>query len=201
MKFIVAGSQEAFVELSTGLDHLEWQHVPHSQDFAKHADANAFFNLNEDAWQESYTSLQGPVFINSVINPLGSNTNAIRFNGWTGFINHSNWEIAGDLTDAANDVLKALNKNCILTTDEPGFISARIVAMIINEAWYALGEDISTEAEIDIAMKLGTNYPYGPFEWGHIIGIKNIYNLLQTMAEENKKYTPAPRLQQLIQAQ
>ncbi|RYG08652.1 MAG: 3-hydroxybutyryl-CoA dehydrogenase, partial [Chitinophagaceae bacterium] len=72
---------------------------------------------------------------------------------------------------------------------------------IINEAWYALGDGVSTESEIDTAMKLGTNYPYGPFEWGHIIGMKNVYDLLQQMAVEHAKYTPAPHFQQFIQAQ
>jgi 3-hydroxyacyl-CoA dehydrogenase len=44
--------------------------------------------------------------------------------------------------------------------------------MIINEAYFALEDNVSTKAETDIAMKLGTNYPYGPFEWGQLIGLK-----------------------------
>ncbi len=45
------------------------------------------------------------------------------------------------------------------------------MAMIINEAWHALAEEVSTKNEIDTAMKLGTNYPYGPFEWAEKIGL------------------------------
>ena len=45
--------------------------------------------------------------------------------------------------------------------DEPGFIAARIIAMIINEAYYAKGEQVSSKADIDIAMKLGTTIPWG----------------------------------------
>jgi len=67
--------------------------------------------------------------------------------------------------------------------------------MIINEAWFALQEGISTKQEIDIAMKLGTNYPYGPFEWGDKIGLKNIYRLLKEMSGENSKYQPAELLE------
>ena len=48
--------------------------------------------------------------------------------------------------------------------DIPGFISARVVSMIINEAYFALEEEVSSKEEIDTAMKLGTNYPYGPFD-------------------------------------
>jgi 3-hydroxybutyryl-CoA dehydrogenase len=44
-------------------------------------------------------------------------------------------------------------------------------------------------------MKRGTNYPYGPFEWSRLIGLKNIYELLVTLSGENKRYTPAPLLE------
>ncbi len=66
--------------------------------------------------------------------------------------------------------------------------------MIINEAWYTLGDDISTKEEIDTAMKLGTNYPYGPFEWGEKIGIERIIELLESLAKTDSRYTVAPAL-------
>ena len=68
--------------------------------------------------------------------------------------------------------------------------------MIINEAYYALGENVSIREDIDIAMKLGTNYPYGPFEWTKLIGLKNIYTLLLEMSRENKRYLPAPAMKE-----
>ena len=43
--------------------------------------------------------------------------------------------------------------------------------MIINEAYFTWEAGTSTKEEIDIAMKLGTGYPYGPFEWGEKIGL------------------------------
>ena len=67
--------------------------------------------------------------------------------------------------------------------------------MIINEAYYAKDEDVSTEKEIDTAMKLGTNYPFGPFEWAQIIGIRNIYTLLKTLSEKDNRYIPSPLLE------
>ena len=81
-----------------------------------------------------------------------------------------------------------------MVADEPGFISARVIAMIINEAYFALGDDISSKTEIDIAMKLGTNYPYGPFEWAELIGEENILSLLQKLAETDTRYQPAALL-------
>ena len=73
-------------------------------------------------------------------------------------------------------------------------IGPRVVAMIINEAHFALSENISTKAEIDIAMKSGTNYPYGPFEWCEMIGIEKIKNLLHHLKMENSRYEIAPAL-------
>ena len=67
-------------------------------------------------------------------------------------------------------------------------LSARIIAMIINEAYYTLEAGISSKAEIDTAMKLGTNYPYGPFEWGEKIGLKNIYMLLFELSKTDDRY-------------
>jgi 3-hydroxybutyryl-CoA dehydrogenase len=58
--------------------------------------------------------------------------------------------------------------------------------MIVNEAFIALKEGVSTKEEIDIAMKLGTNYPYGPFEWAEKIGTERIKNLLSKLSVEKK---------------
>lgn len=66
--------------------------------------------------------------------------------------------------------------------------------MIINEAYFTLGENVSGKTEIDTAMKLGTNYPFGPFEWSEIIGKEKIYNLLTKLVTEDRRYDPAPFL-------
>jgi 3-hydroxybutyryl-CoA dehydrogenase len=65
-----------------------------------------------------------------------------------------------------------------------------VVSMIINEAFIALGENVSTREEIDTAMKLGTNYPYGPFEWAELIGVENIISLLNKLSEKDNHYQP-----------
>jgi 3-hydroxybutyryl-CoA dehydrogenase len=62
--------------------------------------------------------------------------------------------------------------------DDPGFVTPRIISKIINEATLALQEGVSTKEEIDAAMKLGTSYPYGPFEWSDKIGNDKIQKLL-----------------------
>lgn len=56
--------------------------------------------------------------------------------------------------------------------DQIGFIAPRVIACIINEAYLALQEGVSTKDQIDLAMQLGTNYPLGPFAWADKIGKK-----------------------------
>ena len=141
-----------------------------------------------------------PVFINWVvetIQQLQLPENFCRFNGWPTFIKKELWELAGANEKHLN-VFKELEWKFTCVTDEPGLVAARIIAMIINEAWFAYGEEVSTKEEIDLAMKLGTNYPFGPFEWCKKIGITNIYALLKKLSEKDDRYTVAPAMENEI---
>ena len=104
-------------------------------------------------------------------------------------------EAARNVTDEVKEIFAAAGKQLIEVADKPGLAAARSISMIINEAYFALGEEVSTKAAIDTAMKLGTNYPYGPFEWAEKIGLKNIYQLLAVLHRTSKRYSPAPLLQ------
>jgi 3-hydroxybutyryl-CoA dehydrogenase len=142
--------------------------------------------------------LPRPVFINSVLYTLNeTDTNFIRFNGWPGFLNTNAVEVVIPemQQQPATDVFNLLKWHCIPVPDICGFTTARVVAMIINEAYFAFGEGVSTKEEIDIAMKLGTNYPYGPFEWAQKIGIGNVYTLLKKLSVTDARYQPAPELE------
>ena len=90
-----------------------------------------------------------------------------------------------------DELYKQLGWKYRIVPDIPGMISGRILAMIINEAYYTLQENVSTREEIDIAMKLGTNYPFGPFEWSEKIGLENIYDLLNKLGATDDRYMPA----------
>jgi 3-hydroxybutyryl-CoA dehydrogenase len=143
-----------------------------------------------------------PVFINCVLTTTGElqhkfmsdkDWNIIRINGWPGFLERNIIEISNPSPEAIA-ILDKLNWRYEITPDIPGFISARVISMIINEAFFALEEKVSTRDEIDTAMKLGTNYPYGPFEWASIIGLNNIYQLLTILAHQHSRYQPAALL-------
>jgi 3-hydroxyacyl-CoA dehydrogenase, C-terminal domain len=73
------------------------------------------------------------------------------------------------------------------TDDIVGFVTPRIVAMLVNEAAFAVMEGVSSPAEIDEAMRLGTNYPHGPLEWGDEIGLDTVLALLDALFNEYKQ--------------
>lgn len=138
--------------------------------------------------------------VNSVVHTLETmDIPFIRMNAWPGFLNHEKIEASCNndrLKPVADNIFKSLNRSAVWLPDQPGFITARVISMIINEAYFALEENISTRAEIDLAMKLGTNYPFGPFEWSNKIGIQNIYELLLTLSEIDPRYIPCRLLKQ-----
>jgi 3-hydroxybutyryl-CoA dehydrogenase len=140
------------------------------------------------------------VFVNKVIETLsgsGYPKNVARINAWPGFLERPLWEVVSNNEKKDETIFASLNRKVVFVKDTPGFVSARVISMIVNEAFFALGEKISTIEEIDMAMKLGTHYPSGPFEWAEKIGVENIYLLLQKLAEKEERYLPAPALKKL----
>lgn len=132
-----------------------------------------------------------PLFVHAVVTTLGElPSNCIRINGWNGFMQNETIEIAASEKnmEMAAGLMKGLKYQYKRVPDVPGLIAPRIISMIINEAYYALEDKVSTKEEIDIAMRLGTNYPMGPFEWGKKIGIKNIYALLNKLSDTDSRY-------------
>jgi 3-hydroxybutyryl-CoA dehydrogenase len=94
------------------------------------------------------------------------------------------------------NLCKQLNTEYILVEDRVGMVTPRVISMIINEAYYTVQEGTATREDIDLAMKLGTNYPYGPFEWCEKIGVRNIYELLEAVYNDTKdeRYKICPLL-------
>ena len=194
---VVAASDSQWNELTGLRSNIEWQRADSAADFDQYKNAEAFFCLKENEITADFNALTKPVIINSVIKPLAGLAlplNVYRINGWATFLNRPVWEIAGSENEAIETLFKAFNIKINFVKDEPGFISARVIAMIINEAFFALEDNVSSKAEIDTAMKLGTNYPFGPFEWAAVIGLENILALLQQLYSTDTRYKPSQLL-------
>ena len=206
MKIVVITNDELKAELlAQGMQdnvQVEWQQAIH---FVQYADVyiDLLFNNAADRTAE-LKKLQSPlIIVNAVNNTLNElPVGFIRINGWNSFLKRPLVETAGadENKAAAEKIFSAFNKTTEWVPDAPGFITPRIISTIINEAYFTLDEKVSTKEEIDTAMKLGTNYPHGPFEWCNIIGLQNVYSLLLQLAATNSRYTPSALLQKEAQA-
>lgn len=163
-------------------------------------EANVYFIFQNKNWEKlTFPNSNKLIFINAVefLNKNFPN-HFIRANFWNGFISNLSIEIAEneECKLKAEEILNTLSISFLWTPDVEGLISARVISMIINEAYFGLEDRISSKKDIDIAMKLGTNYPYGPFEWSEIIGLKNILSLLETLSKQDSKYNVSTLLKE-----
>lgn len=191
MQIAVLATAEQWLELMEGCDDTAFvlaTDVPVAADACLILDEKYISQKNET---------DKPIIINAVsttLSELNTHKHVVRINGWNGFIRRPTWEIAGTITQEVATICKRLNKQLISVADEPGLVAARSIAMIINEAYFAFEQGVSSKEEIDIAMKLGTNYPMGPFEWAKKIGVNNIYTLLAALSKTDNRYFPAASL-------
>ena len=204
MRLAVLANEQLKEELlSTGIDDsckVDW--IDSSKEFSTYTDADAVIDLlfEHNGYDSSHLTdlLKRPVFVNSMNKTIVEiGLPVIRMNAWQGFLKRSVAEVCCNDVASKNEaekILGLLNRKAEWVPDIKGFVSSRIVSMIINEAYFALQENVSTKEEIDIAMRLGTNYPYGPFEWSKIIGLKNIATLLTELSKTEKRYQPADLL-------
>lgn len=199
MVIAVLADDEQWEELLQSSMQVDYIRVNTIEQLLTESSPDILINLLQDASTQDYSNCNKTVLLNSVIIPLSEikgNNNILRMNGWKGFIERRVWEVAGETNEVIEQLFTITGKQFIVVPDEPGFIAARVIAMIINEAYFALEENVSTKTEIDTAMKLGTNYPLGPFEWGKKIGMQNIGELLQKLSAADSRYLPAKLLKQ-----
>lgn len=196
MRILICGSPQQQAEIKNALPE-NLNEIIFQENFINYPDnfpLDGLFLLNEKHIDFNLLPVKYPVFINEVIGilkDLNAPANVLRINGWAGFLQRKVWEVAGNISVDAERVAEALGRKLIVVKDEPGLISAKVIGAIINEAFYALNEKVSTKDEINIAMKLATNYPFGPFEWAEKIGYQKIHDLLSKLSETDSKYKPS----------
>jgi len=117
-------------------------------------------------------------------------------NAWEGCLEAERWELTTITSDnAVVDLLRSkLAFPLELCGDRVGMVTPRVMAMIINEAYFTVQEGTASRADIDLGMQLGTNYPGGPFAWCDKWGISEVYHLLEALwldtREERYKICP-----------
>lgn len=193
--------EELIPGISNGQARITWLQTV--DELTGHPGADAVIDLLFEHSPERISALSQfsqMVFINSVVYTLQQTSDLfIRINGWDTLLSGPIIEAAvldESRKKKAEEILSGFGKNVQWLPDQPGFMTPRVISMIINEAFLALEEGVSTEEEINTAMRLGTNYPFGPFEWASKIGVQKIYSLLHVLSAQNKRYYPSSLLKQ-----
>ncbi|GAB2705585.1 hypothetical protein GCM10011495_23670 [Hymenobacter frigidus] len=90
----------------------------------------------------------------------------------------------------------ALGTDYRVVADRVGLVTPRVICQIINEACFTVQEGTATMQDVDLGMKLGTNYPHGPFAWANAIGVTRVYAVLKAMWDDthDERYKVCPLL-------
>jgi 3-hydroxybutyryl-CoA dehydrogenase len=107
-----------------------------------------------------------------------------------------------ETTKTIVDLCKAMGKEPVEANDSPGFISNRILCPMINEAVFALQENVGTPEAIDQVMKLGMNHPMGPLTLADLIGLDVVLFVMEVLQRDlgEDKYRPAYLLRKMVDA-
>jgi 3-hydroxybutyryl-CoA dehydrogenase len=116
-------------------------------------------------------------------------------------------ETPEDLVQETIDFLQGLRNHRaplvpIRTKESPAFVVNRLLIPVLNEACFALDEQLASAREIDLAMKAGAGMPMGPFELADLIGLDVALEVSETLQRElgDPKYRAAPLLRRLVAA-
>jgi 3-hydroxybutyryl-CoA dehydrogenase len=102
---------------------------------------------------------------------------------------------------AVSDVGKRMGKEVVVIREAPGFITSRVNALIGNEAFRMLEENIAPPADIDKALKLGLNHPMGPFEMVDLVGLDTRLMILEYLHRTlGERFRPTPLMIQYVKA-
>jgi 3-hydroxybutyryl-CoA dehydrogenase len=94
----------------------------------------------------------------------------------------------------------ALGFACEWVGDAPGLVLGRIVAQLVNEAAFAIGEGVGSARDVDTGLELGLSHPRGPVAWSEALGLPHVLAILDGLWDERReeRYRAAPLLRRAV---
>ncbi len=111
-------------------------------------------------------------------------------------------ETSEETYETVRDMSVKAGKTPVEVKDFPGFVSNRVLQVMINEAVFCVYEGIADPGSVDTVMKLGMNHPMGPLALADLIGLDTVLAILEVLYEgyRDPKYRPCPLLRQYVEA-
>ena len=174
-----------------------------AQQLAKNA--NVIFTFGENIWGEFLESRKPSTPYFSEKSSAKAVQVGERFQPFFGFcglptlLNRPLFEVSlhheADREKLA-ETCAALGTDYRMVADRVGLVTPRVICQIINEACFTVQEGTATMQDVDLGMKLGTNYPHGPFAWANAIGVERVYAVLEAMWQDthDERYKVCPLL-------
>jgi 3-hydroxybutyryl-CoA dehydrogenase len=97
---------------------------------------------------------------------------------------------------------EVLNKSGVMVYESPGFVTTRLICLLINEALHLLEEGVASPEDIDSAMSIGYQFQHGPLEMADRFGLDSVLAALDRMFREygELKYRPSFLLKKKVRA-
>jgi 3-hydroxybutyryl-CoA dehydrogenase len=104
--------------------------------------------------------------------------------------------------ETARHLLESMGKRGILVNDSPGFVSNRVLMLMINEAVFLVQESVAPAADVDTIFKECFGHTMGPLETADLIGLDTILLSLEVLYEQfnDSKFRPCPLLRKMVHA-
>jgi 3-hydroxybutyryl-CoA dehydrogenase len=104
--------------------------------------------------------------------------------------------------DIARQLLARMGKECVVVNDMPGFVSNRVLMLMINEAIFLVQDRVAEVEDIDRVFRDCVGHTMGPLATADLIGLDTILYSLEVLQESyaDNKYRPCPLLKQMVHA-
>jgi 3-hydroxybutyryl-CoA dehydrogenase len=107
-----------------------------------------------------------------------------------------------EIMAAARSLVEQAGRQSIVVNDSPGFVTNRVMMLMVNEAMFLVQEGVSSVQEIDRLFKTCFGHKMGPLETADLIGLDTVLRSIEVIQAElaEDKYRPCPLLRRMVYA-